>query len=200
MKKIVLTGGPCGGKTTVKDALRDAFPRGVLFVPEAATLLLTGGIPVPGKHLAHSPEWQDAFQPAVVAVQLALEETYLLLARERGCRLLVCDRALLDGSAYTPGGIVAFCDRYRIDLAATLARYEVVLHLESRATADPQGYGTAGNETRYESLEEACRVEYATRAAWAGHPRQQIIDGSRGLEGKVAAAVAVVRALLEERE
>jgi predicted ATPase len=197
MKKVVLTGGPCSGKTAVLGALRAEFPRDVVFVPEAATLLLAGGVPVPGTHLPWSPQWQSAFQAGVLGVQFALEETHLLLAHSLGGRLLVCDRGVLDGAAYTLGGVEEFCNRYRVDREAALARYEAVLHLESLATADPARYGTAGNATRFESLEEARRLERATRAAWAGHPRHRLLDGGRGLDGKVAEVVAVVRALLE---
>lgn len=45
MKKIVLTGGPCAGKTTVLNVLKQEFAGQILVIPEAATLLLSGGFP-----------------------------------------------------------------------------------------------------------------------------------------------------------
>ena len=45
--KIVITGGPCAGKTTGMGWIQNAFSsRGyrVLFVPETATKLITGGV------------------------------------------------------------------------------------------------------------------------------------------------------------
>lgn len=45
--KIVITGGPCAGKTTAMSWIQNAFTkRGyrVLFVPETATELITGGV------------------------------------------------------------------------------------------------------------------------------------------------------------
>lgn len=45
--KIVLTGGPCAGKSTAMSWIQNAFTeRGykVLFVPETATELITGGV------------------------------------------------------------------------------------------------------------------------------------------------------------
>ena len=45
--KIVITGGPCAGKTTAMNWISNAFrERGydVLFVPETATELITGGV------------------------------------------------------------------------------------------------------------------------------------------------------------
>jgi hypothetical protein len=43
--RVVLTGGPGGGKSTAGDLLRREFGRRVAFVPEAATLLFSGGFP-----------------------------------------------------------------------------------------------------------------------------------------------------------
>jgi predicted ATPase len=198
MRTIVLTGGPCSGKTAVQRILRAEFAREVVFVPEAATLLLEGGFPVPGRHLPWSARWQAAFQSAVLPLQRSLEEAHVLLAEGQGCRLLVCDRGLLDGAAYTPGGLAEFCRCHGIDAVEALGRYAAVLHLESLATAEPGQYGQAGNAARFESLAEAQQLEHATRAAWRDHPRYYFIDGKRGLEGKEVEVVAILRALLAE--
>ena len=45
--RIVITGGPCAGKTTAMSWVQKAFTRkgyAVLFVPETATELITGGV------------------------------------------------------------------------------------------------------------------------------------------------------------
>jgi predicted ATPase len=104
MKRVVLTGGPCSGKTTVQRAVSEEFFDRVVLVTEAATLLLEGGFPVPGKQLPWSEEWQAAFQAAILPRQQSLEEAYGLVARDRGCRLIVCDRGILDGAAYATRG------------------------------------------------------------------------------------------------
>ena len=47
ISKIVITGGPCAGKSTAMSWIRNAFShRGytVLIVPETATELITGGV------------------------------------------------------------------------------------------------------------------------------------------------------------
>ena len=43
--RIVLTGGPGGGKTTAADLFRREMGEAVLIVPEAATMKFTGGFP-----------------------------------------------------------------------------------------------------------------------------------------------------------
>jgi predicted ATPase len=200
MKKIVLTGGPCSGKTTIQRALKEEFPGQVLLVPEVATLLLAGGFPVPGEHLPWSPQWQASFQSAVLQVQLALEDTYILQAQHQGTPLVICDRGLLDGAGYTPGGLPAFSRAFGIDVEAALRRYDAVLHLESLATADPEQYGKGNNRVRFEPLKQAQQVEQAIRDAWAGHPRRLLIAGSRGIDSKIAEVFAIIRRLLAETE
>lgn len=198
MKKIVLTGGPCSGKTTVLRALRDEFA-GIIIVPEVATLLLEGGFPVPGKHLPWSEEWQASFQAAVLPLQHSLEDTHRLMAVGNGCQLVICDRGVLDGAAYTPGGVPEFSRRYGVDHTLALARYESVIHLESLATAEPEKYGKAGNDSRFEPLERAQELERATRAAWDAHSRHLVLDGRRGIEGKISQVIGIVRFLLAEK-
>lgn len=196
-KKIVLTGGCCSGKTTVLGALREEFAGQVILVPEMATILFEGGFPAPGKDLVWSEEWQAAFQAAVLPLQTSFEDAFAL--KGNGCRLMICDRGILDGAAYTPGGVDEFCRRYGVDAAEALARYQAVIHLESLATADPEKFGKAGNENRFESLEEAQELEHKTRAAWDAHPRHLVIDGRRGIEGKISGVIGIVRFLLAEK-
>lgn len=200
MKKIVLTGGPCSGKTTVLSVLREAFTDRVCLVPEAATLLLTGGFPVPGKHVPWSERWQVAFESAVLPVQRAMEDTYALMAEAKGYPLLICDRGILDGAAYVPGGLDHFCEENGLDLADCMARYHAVIHLESLAIADPTNYGKSGNDQRFEPLERAQEIEMATRDAWSRHPRRLFIEGGRGIEKKILEVMSLVRRLLGGEE
>ena len=93
-KKIVLTGGPGAGKTTIAEVLDKAFPQKLIIVPEAASILFNGGF----------PRWDDleikkSIQKAVYYVQIELEKTYELHYPNK---LLVLDRSTLDGAAYWP--------------------------------------------------------------------------------------------------
>lgn len=193
---IVLTGGPCSGKTTVLRAIAEEFRGQVVLVPEVATLLLSGGFPTPGKDVEWSEEWQAAFQAAVLPLQRSIEDAYALMAKGNGAGLLVCDRGVLDGAAYTPGGVEEFCRRYGVDAGEAVGRYTAVIHLESLATSAPEKYGRGGNDQRFEPLERAQALEQATRAAWETHPRRVLIEGRPGIEAKVAEVIGIVRFLL----
>ena len=198
MKKIVLTGGPCGGKSTVLKAINEEFRDQIILVPEVATILLEGGFPIPGKDLPWSEEWQTAFQSAVLPLQHAFEEAREMMAKSKGSSLIICDRGVLDGAAYTPGGVKEFCRRFGMDSASALARYDAIIHLESLATSDPNKYGKAGNENRFEPLERAQSLEMSTRSAWEIHSRQIIVNGRRGIDGKISEVVGIIRFLLAD--
>jgi predicted ATPase len=200
VKKIVLTGGPCSGKTTFVKALHAELGDRIMLAPEAATLLLANGFPNPGTHVSWSPAWQAALQSAILPLQLALEDACTLVAQEKCLELIVCDRGALDGAAYTPGGVEEFCRQHQLDLDRILARYEAVIHLESLATAAPEMYGTDGNLSRFEALAEAQRLEHATRSIWSRHPRHLVIAGSTGFDKKRAQVLGHIRALLSPGE
>lgn len=196
MLKVVLTGGPSSGKTVIQQALLEALSDRLELVPEAATVLLSGGFPSPGANQLWSQSWQDSFQSAVVALQYSLEEVGEENATRSGAQLILFDRGVLDGAAYMPGGIDEFCRRHNVDLDHAHQRYDVVVHLESLATASPENYGRSNNAHRFESLEQAQRLEYATRAVWEKHPCRHFIHGNRQLDEKVANVVRIVQELL----
>ena len=67
-KRIVLTGGPGGGKTTAIDLLRREFSKQIVVVPESATMLFGGGI-----ERGNAPHLVKAHQQAIFSLQKHLE-------------------------------------------------------------------------------------------------------------------------------
>ena len=94
--RIVLTGGPGGGKTTAADLLRREFANRVALVPETATMLFLGGFP-----RVAEPDAVRSAQTAIFHVQRNLEDVQA--ARYPG-QILLCDRGTVDGAAYWPDG------------------------------------------------------------------------------------------------
>ncbi len=180
---LVLTGGPCAGKSTVLEYLRASLPNAA-FVPEAATVLLSGGYPVPGREVEYSDHWRHNFQGAILDLQLRLESFWGHVAQEAGKQVLGLDRGVLDGAAYTPGGAAEFTATYGLNLDTTLQRYHSVYHLESLATGNPASYGKQGNAERMESLEEAAELELATRKVWSAHPRHTVFAAEPNISRK----------------
>src|SRR5579862_2997894 len=95
-RKIVLTGGPCAGKTTLTQVISRVFHQDIVVVPEAASLLFTGGFPRWAE-----PEARRATQRTIYHVQSGLEAAY---ASKYPDKILVLDRGTIDGAAYWTDG------------------------------------------------------------------------------------------------
>lgn len=161
MYALVLTGGPCAGKTSVIEALRPMYEDEVHFVPEAATQLAEGGYPMPSEDNPWTPEWQLEFQKAILQKQIDLEEE----AAETNKRILLLDRGRLDGLAYldpsdSPTDVFWDLQAWLEPRSETTVgyAYDRVVHLETLAVG--AGYSTQNNGARFEDPKEAVYRDY----------------------------------------
>jgi len=200
MQRIVLTGGPCAGKSKVLEHLKKHFNGKLLPVPEVATKLFTEGYPRPGKDVEWSEKWQADFQAAVLLRQMRLEIELEQQATEQGIKIIVCDRGLLDGAAYVPAGREEFASTYKVDVLGAMKSYYIVVHLESTAVGDPGFYSSDNNKSRFETLERAQYLEMTTRAAWCDHPGWRFVSCNLGLAGKVQTVTDMIYRLLDNQK
>jgi hypothetical protein len=164
--RIVLTGGPGGGKTTAADLFRREIGERVVIVPETATMLFTGGFPRVG-----DPGARAATQRAIFHAQVALEDVQGALYPER---ILLCDRGTLDGAAFWPDDAPqGFFQALGTSLQEQLGRYDAVLFFESAAVGDIRIEG--GNPTRTETNEQARKLDIRLREVWSKHPNFHFI-------------------------
>ena len=136
--RVILTGGPGGGKTTAADLYRREIGDEVVVVPEAATLLYLGGFPRAGENGV-----RRATQRAIYQVQLNLEDAQSAHYRSR---VLLCDRGTVDGAVYWPDKAEDFFDHMGTSLEKELSRYDAVLFFETAAVGGISIEG--GNPTR----------------------------------------------------
>jgi thymidylate kinase len=192
--RIVLTGGPCAGKSTALLHVADwltASGLQVYRVPEASTMLLGGGARVVGA----TPEQLLSFQRGILQLTLALEDSFLTIARASGRKsVLVCDRGAMDGSAYIPPeSWKRLLEEACLEEMHLLEqRYDAVIHLVTAAIGAEDRYGAHNNLVRYESVEEARGVDERLRQAWQGHPRLRVIDNSGDFKSKLHRVVCSV--------
>lgn len=186
-RRIAVTGGPGGGKSTVWRVLTAAQGDRVLAVPEVATLLFRHVFP----QVESAPE-RCAVQRAIFRVQEELEQFYL--ARAQADQVLLCDRGSCDGAGYWPDGFDAFFSAMGTSWERELARYDAVLFLETAAVG---GYAIhEGNETRSESLAEAVAVDARLRRVWERHACFVHIPHAADFAEKLARAQQALAALL----
>lgn len=187
--RIVLTGGPGGGKTTAADLFRREIGERVVVVPEAATLLFAGGFPRAKDELA-----QRAAQRAIFHVQRNLEDVQ---AATYPGRVLLCDRGTVDGAAYWPDGDGDFFASVGTTIEAELSRYDAVLFFETAAAGGMSIEG--GNPTRNESLDEAVALDGRLRALWSRHPRFALVPHSSSFLRKMTSGVALLESIVNQR-
>lgn len=194
VKKIALTGGPCAGKTEVLSALKSEFGQRLCVMPEVATQLLEipyerGGIGIPGKDLEWSQEWQDEFQRRIIEKQLE-DETLLtqIASLSDNISVLLCDRGVMDGAAYTDGGREKFLEQQNLQLDKCLELYDAVIHLNSLATDSPELYENlkATNPNRFENGDTARKLDAAIASAYEGHKNLIRIPTQPTIEEKIA--------------
>lgn len=194
-RRICLTGGPGGGKTTAGDLLRRELGKRVVFVPEAATVLFMGGFP---RYTADACVKHQ--QKAIYCVQVNLEETQT--AKFPG-RMLLCDRGTLDGVVYWgAGGPEEWCAAMGTSIELELARYDAVIFFQSAAALDGAD-GTmleGGNPARNETITEARRLDMELERVWRQHPHFCIVRSKGSFFEKLTEAVRVCKEVVQELE
>jgi len=191
IRKIVLTGGPCAGKTTALVKITEyfsGFGYKVFTVPEVPTLYSTAG----WNYLTPNRDLYFEGERAILATQLALEDQFMQLAM--ACTkpvLIVCDRGALDISAYMkPEEWETITDMADTDSNQLRSRYDAVLHLVSAADGAEQYYTTATNATRYEQADEAGlrvarELDKKVIRAWTGHSCLRVINNHDDFDTKL---------------
>jgi len=181
IKFVVLTGGPCAGKTTALTYISEKCQeKGIktFIVPEAATLLCKGGFSLDNS--SKKPNQVLKFQINLMKVQMSLEDIFLEIANmETGPILILCDRGAMDGKAYmnkdewqalldeTGWSTVQLRDK----------RYDAVIHMVTSADGAEKFYNL-NNIARSEALDTAIQVDKRTSACWMAHPSFHYIDNN----------------------
>lgn len=200
ISKIVITGGPCAGKSTAMSRVQNAFTQmgyTVLFVPETATELITGGV----------APWTCGtnadYQKCQLKLQLEKELIFERAARTMPAEkvLIVCDRGTLDNKAYMNDAefaeVISFLGSNEIELRDN---YDAVFHLVTAAKGATEFYTTANNTARTETVEEAAALDDKLISAWTGHPHLRVIDNSTSFDDKIKRLVAEIASFLGEPE
>ena len=200
ISKIVITGGPCAGKSTAMSWVQNAFTQigyTVLFVPETATELITGGV----------APWtcgtNAEYQKCQLKLQIEKENIFEQAARTMAVDkvLIVCDRGALDNKAYMNdmefAEAIQFIGSNEVELRDN---YDAVFHLVTAAKGAEEFYTTANNSARTETIEEAAALDDKLISAWTGHPHLRVIDNTLTFEDKMKKLIAEIASFLGEPE
>ena len=200
ISKIVITGGPCAGKTTALTWINNYFSkRGytVLFVPETATELISNGV----------APWTCGtnyeYQVCQMKLQKYKEKIFEEAAKSMDSNkiLIICDRGMLDNKAYLKEGEFK---RLLKEISSNETRerdsYDAVFHLVTAAKGKEEAYTLANNSARTETPQQAREIDDRLIAAWTGHPHFRIIDNSTNFEEKLERLLKEIASFLGEPE
>jgi len=197
--KFILTGGPCGGKTTAIARLSSFLrERGfeVIACAEVYTILASNGM----SSGFYSTDGMDTvIQNSVLDIQLSLEDSLERVLKARGKpAVLLCDRGPMDGKAYLSDEkwqqILDQRGVAEADLRDT--RYNAVFHMVTAADGASSFYTLENNQARRETREQALDLDRRTQKCWLGHAHMYVLDNSSDFEHKLQRLVNIVSRLV----
>ncbi|KAA0164325.1 hypothetical protein FNF27_07818 [Cafeteria roenbergensis] len=191
---VVLTGGPCGGKSSSLEHVTKAFSaRGfdVYAGPEVPTIIMQGGGKYPG---IDAGELLSQFEIALLQLQEQMEDSFRRIALSTGRpSLVILDRAMPDPGAYiSPAQFDEILARIGYSRESIMARYDLVVHLVTAADGALPFYTTSNNAARTESAEEAVRLDRAVEQCYKAHPRQVVVGNEAGFDVKLERVVEAI--------
>ena len=169
---IAVTGGPCGGKSSLlthvdRQLSRDGYR--VFSIPESATELILGGIkPFDGCMSKYE------FQKYVY-------------------------RGIPDNKAYVSDeefqSLLALFGKTEEEVRRA---YDAVIHMVTTADGAEESYTLSNNLARTETLEQARALDRRAQRAWEGHENLFVIDNSTGFDEKIQRAMDCIRTVLRQ--
>lgn len=202
VRRIAVTGGPCGGKSSALSSLSEALKAvgvDVYMIPEVPTVLFGGGCVFPG---VDGGQKLIDFEAALIRLQIQHENSFYDIARSTGRpSVIFADRGVMDIAAYLPSEAWAqVLAAESMTEASALARYDAVLHLVTAAHGAEAFYKSgnvkddSGKDVyRKETAEDARALDDQVFASWSGHPRVCRVENLEdGFKGKLTRSVDFV--------
>jgi nicotinamide riboside kinase len=180
MYKVVLTGGPSSGKTSVCQQLKTVFDTKIHTCQEAAEMLFRGGFPRVENEIGLRER-----QYAIFHLQKALSKMSPILSPN--AEILLFDRGLLDGLCYWPGSWESFADKMQINIDSTRNEYDLVIQLGVAHSEDYQN-----TAFRPENQQTSLNMEQKLIKIWKDHPNYHFIPYTKNWEDKLKSCLELI--------
>lgn len=192
--KIVVTGGPCAGKTKIIETIKNYYEssgKTVIIIPETSTQVIEMGF-----------KWWDnsvpinIYQNLIFKYQLQKEDIILETIEKSNIEdvILICDRGLLDGKAYMDSKDY---DKMIINRNLTYediyGRYDLVIYLQSVATKYPNLYSDENNKYRKSNLIQAKEFDKKVKEVWKNHHNFISIDALDNFKTKEKEVIKILK-------
>lgn len=201
VKRVVLTGGPGSGKTTVLESIIKVFESQgvkVVVVPETATEIITAGI----RGFGDDPIDMVDFQELIMRLQLAKEDVYDRAADMYEKQypdkdiLIVYDRGTIDNTAYINKeefeDVLSRLNNVK-SFSELMNKYDLVLNLVGKR----EFYTTENNKARSEDADTALALGENTLRSWFGHEKIKIVLPRDEMSEKINEALNYINEIFD---
>lgn len=204
--KIVLTGGPCGGKSEILEKLIQHYSQQenlkVFVVTETATEVINSGLSFLEMNSPYN------FQKIIMERQLNKENTmYTGIDNSplEEINLVFLDRGLIDNKAYLPAkrsqkDFDSLLQSHSLNEITILDNYDLVIDLISLATTNPEKYECNSNTARYEDVEMAKTIDKKITEAWLGHSNIHHIYPTEEIKQKLEIVLGYIEQLINGKQ
>ncbi len=180
MYKVVLTGGPSSGKSTLSHHLKAFYSTKIHVCPEAAEMIFRGGFP----RLEDSVGLTER-QYAIFHLQKALAEISPTI--NPNAEILLFDRGLLDGLCYWPDTWQSFADKMKIDIADTRKEYDLIIQLGVAHSSDYQN-----TSFRPENQQTSLKMEQKLAEIWRPHSNYHFVPYTLNWDDKIKTCLELI--------
>lgn len=195
-KKIVLTGGACGGKTESLPFIKEHFVKlgyDVYVVSEMATILMLGGI---------EPQkvGEKFFQEAVIGMQLEMQNTYekAMILSQSTKKLIIFDRCPIDAMMFLNKiELDKILNKFNTTFNEILNSYDAVIHMEAVAKKFPELYAYNNKARRDEAL-YTIETDNRLLDAYKSHPNRIILNSCKNFNEKIKNLIEKIEEILIE--
>ncbi len=183
-KKIVLTGGACGGKSESLPFIKEYFSKlgyDVYIVNEMATILILGGITaqkVGGKN----------FQELVIRMQLEIQKTYekAISLSENNKNLIIFDRCPIDAMMFiNREEFDEIANKFNTTYEDILNSYDGIIHMEAIAKRFPELYTSDNNKARRDEGLHTIETDNRLLEAYKNHHKRIIVNSYKNFNEKI---------------
>ena len=184
IRKVVLTGGPGSGKTTVIESIKKNYggKYKVIIVDETASYLINMGIRPFGENSIPLIDFQELVLKTQLSKEEVIDKSLEFLPDED--ILIIYDRGIMDNAAYiSEEEFKEVIERVKTKetIQDFFDRYDLVLNLVSRKDF----YTTDNNPARSETVDDALSLGEKTLKVWTGHKNLKIVSPKDDINDKI---------------
>ncbi len=194
IKKILITGGACAGKTTSIEKIKEYLESKnykVLVGKEAPTFLINSGF---------NPDKMGKmnFLKMVLEVQLNLKRYYDEYSKTGVNAIVIFDGGPLDNMKFIPKfEFENMIKDFNVSCDELLNWYDGIIHLETVAKTDLNMYSTESNPARTDNAELSVKRDDMLLDIYKNHKNRVVIKSNPNFDDKIKDVIDGVKKILK---